>query len=197
MKLFRLVPVLFVLVLVACSEDDGLLRQIPQDGVILSFGDSLTAGTGAGDGQDYPSQLAALSGMQVVNAGVPGETSGEGLVRLPAILEQYRPSLVILCHGGNDILRNMNRAQTAANITDMIGLSQTGGAKVLLVGVPRKGLFLSTADFYSGIADKTGTLLEDSVISEVLRDRDLKSDSVHPNAAGYRIVAERIFKMLR
>lgn len=182
-------------VLTACSRTPQL-RPLPADAVILSFGDSLTAGTGAASGEEYPARLEALIGRQVVNAGVPGEVSAAGLKRLPALLQRHRPALVILCHGGNDILRRQKSELTRENIQRMIELARASGAEIVLIGVPQFGIFLSPAPFYEELAERNGIPIEASALSDILKNPSLKSDQIHPNAAGYRQLAEKLAGLL-
>src|SRR5690606_9459603 len=184
-----------LLALVACSGPPQL-PALAEDAVILAFGDSLTRGTGAGAGEDYPSVLAALSGRRVINAGVPGEVSRDGLRRLPALLEKHEPALLLLCHGGNDLLQRLDPEETAANLERMVRMAGERGIAVLLVGVPEPGLLLSDADYYEAVAEATGAVYAGDVIARVLGDASLKSDPVHPNGAGYRQVAEALHDVL-
>ena len=163
---------------------------------MLAFGDSLTFGTGAGVEDSYPAVLAAITGRNVIRAGVPGEVSAEGLKRLPALLEQHRPQLVIICHGGNDILRKLDLRKLSANLRDMIETARSHGAEVLLIGVPEPGLLLSPADHYREVAEELEVPLEAEALAEILGHRSLKSDTIHPNAAGYRKLAQAIADLL-
>jgi acyl-CoA thioesterase-1 len=183
------------LALAACDRTPQL-QPLPADAVILGFGDSLTYGTGAARGEDYPSNLRRLTGLQVINAGIPGEVSSAGLKRLPSLLQQHRPALVIICHGGNDILRRQNLQRTRENIQRMIDLVSASGAKVVLVGVPQFGIFLSPAPFYAELAEQNGVPIEVSALSDILKNPALKSDQIHPNAAGYRQLAEKLAGLL-
>lgn len=180
----------------ACGNTPQI-SPLPADAVILAFGDSLTFGTGAPPGEAYPDILAGLLGRAVINAGVPGEISATGLERLPLLLEQYRPELVILCHGGNDFLRRLDRSQTAANLAAMVERIKATGADVLLIGVPEFGLLLSPPAFYEEIAQRFAIPYEEAIVGDLLRDRAYKSDTIHPNAAGYRRMAEAIDKLVR
>ncbi len=192
----RLAPVLLLVLLTACGEDARLPPLAP-DAVILAFGDSLTRGTGAGEGEDYPAVLAGLTGRRVVNAGVPGEESGDALARLPGVLEEVQPGLVILGHGGNDLLRRRAPETISGNLREMAGLVRSQGAAVLLLGVPNPGIFLRPHPLYDALADEMGMPLEAEVLSEVLADPELKSDQIHPNGTGYRAIAEAIDGLLR
>lgn len=181
--------------LAACSQKAQLQRLGP-DATVLAFGDSLTYGTGAAPGQSYPAQLARLTGLKVINAGVPGEVTGQGLARLPGVLEQTRPQLMILIEGGNDFLRHQDEQQTQANLEQMIKLARKRGVQIVMLGVPRPRVFLSSAPLYEHIADATGTVLDDDTLPDILGDAKLKSDPVHPNAAGYLRLAEAVRTLL-
>jgi lysophospholipase L1-like esterase len=173
------------------------LDRLGADAVVLAFGDSLTFGTGASTAQSYPAQLERLIGRKVVAAGVPGEVSAAGLARLPGVLDQVQPRLLILCHGGNDFLRRNGDAQAAENIRAMIRLARQRGVAVLLVGVPKPGLFPSAPGFYEDIAKEFSLPYEETILKKVLSDNALKSDLIHPNAAGYARIAEAIAALLK
>ncbi|MEX2515296.1 MAG: arylesterase [Gammaproteobacteria bacterium] len=170
---------------------------LPTDAVILAFGDSLTYGTGARRDSSYPAELQRLSQRQVINAGISGELSADGLARLPDLLNKHQPDLMILCHAGNDILRKKDEQQTATNLRRMIALAKERNVQVVMLGVPAFGLRMQTADFYDDIAADAGILYLPDLVSEVLAERRYKSDSVHPNAAGYKVMAEAIHAALR
>jgi len=191
-----LITLLIALLLAACSPSPKL-SPLPPDGVILAFGDSLTHGTGASANQSYPAVLAKLSGHEVVNAGIPGEISSTGLKRLPEELDDVQPSLLILCHGGNDMLQKLNLSQTEENLRSMIREAQDRGIPVVLIGVPKPGLLLGTAGFYDKVAREMNVPIEDEALADILRKGNLKSDYVHPNAAGYRMLAEAVLALLQ
>ncbi len=189
-KFFLLLFFCLLPLLQACKENR--LQPLGANAVVLAFGDSLTWGTGAKRGEDYPAVLESLLNRQVVNAGRPGETSAEGLERLPRILEEHRPGLVILTHGGNDFLRRLDPSGTRENIAAMVHLVRETGSEVLLVGVPRPGLFLKADPLYEEIASRFDAPCEEDLLGEILSDRSLKSDAIHPNAEGYARMARQI-----
>ena len=184
------------LALGGCADEQSRFAPIDKNSVIVAFGDSLTQGTGAKSTESYPAILAELSGHKVVNAGVAGEVSKKGLARLPEILSNHNPTLVILCHGGNDLLRKLGVEQLKENLVEMIRQIQERGAQVLLVGVPKPSLLLGPASVYQELENEHALVSELDIISTVLAKAGLKSDPVHPNAAGYRKIAEAIHKRL-
>lgn len=188
-----------VLLLWGCGEDPGAqLSPLSEDAVILAFGDSLTEGRGASrDSQSYPAVLEELIGRSVVNRGISGELSREGALRLPGVLDEVAPDLLLLAHGGNDLLKKHDQLETVSNLRKMIEAARARDVPVVLIGVPKPGILLSSAEFYGEIAEEYGLPYEGEVLAEVIGDRDLKADSVHPNAAGYRVVAEAVRDLLQ
>ncbi len=193
---FGLLTIMAMAVLIACSSGAKSPR-LAKDAVILAFGDSLTFGTGATLTESYPAILESLVGRRVVNSGVPGEVTGEGLSRLPGVLEREKPALLILCHGGNDLLRRLDQKQTANNLRAMIRLARARGIAVVIIAVPTPGIALSPPPFYRETAAEMKIPLEENALTMVLSDGALKSDYIHPNAAGYRRLAESIAALLK
>lgn len=192
----RVVLLAAALLVAGCSKP-AKLPPLGPDAVVLAFGDSLTYGTGAAEENSYPAQLERLIGRRVVRAGVPGEVTAAALERLPGVLDEYGPGLLLLCIGGNDFLRRLGKAQASANVREMVKLARGRGVEVVLVGTPEPGLSVSPPDFYAEIAKEFRIPYEGSVIGEVLRNADLKSDPIHPNERGYRLIAERLAGLLK
>jgi acyl-CoA thioesterase-1 len=189
---------LLAILLTACSDSKPRLPLLSSDAVILAFGDSLTFGTGADKGQSYPAVLAQLTGRTVINAGIPGEVTAGGMRRLPALLDRYKPGLLILCHGGNDLLRKINSGIIRANIETMISGASQRNIPTLLIGVPQPALmFLEAAAIYNNIAEEHDLIYEGKILPEVEADNRLKSDRIHPNAEGYKRMADAINQLLR
>ncbi len=182
--------------LAGCSKSPAL-SPLPSDAVVLAFGDSLTFGTGASSAESYPAQLERLIARRVVRAGVPGEVTAMALQRLPAAIAEHAPRLLLLCIGGNDFLRSMSKTAAARNVREMVRIARDRGIDVVLIGTPEKGIMLSPPEFYAEIADTYAIPYEGKIIGQVLRDSSLKSDAIHPNAQGYRMIAERIAELLR
>jgi lysophospholipase L1-like esterase len=185
-----------VFALAGCGERPRL-EPLAHDAVVLAFGDSLTHGTGAAEEESYPAQLEKLIGRRVVRAGVPGEVTAQALERLPAALDEHAPRLLLLCSGGNDFLRRLGNPQAEKNVREMVKLALGRGVGVLLIGTPEPGLTVSPPAFYAGIAEDYRLPYEGGIIGEVLKDRSLKADPIHPNARGYRLIAERLAAMLK
>jgi acyl-CoA thioesterase I len=182
--------------LTGCTEATKI-PPLPSDGVLLAFGDSLTFGTGAAEGESYPAVLERLTGHRVANYGIPGEISADGLARLPGVLEKERPALLILCHGANDLLRRMDQGQAAENLRRMVRLARERGISVVLIAVPSPDLSLTPPKFYSEVAAEFDVPIEKKELERILRKGALKSDYIHPNGAGYRQLAEALDSLLR
>lgn len=196
MTYIRLALVLGLFSLCSCQKVPQL-APLPSDAVVLAFGDSITFGTGAAPAESYPSVLEGLIGRRVVNAGVPGELTAEGRERLASVLDEHRPALMLLCLGGNDFLRNQEEVRTAENLRAMVSLARQRGVAVLLIAVPRLGYGLNVPKLYGEIAGEFAMPLEGKALQKVLSTRSLKSDPIHPNGAGYRILGEAVAQTLR
>lgn len=173
------------------------LAAVPPDAVVLAFGDSLTAGTGAAPETSYPAVLSRLIGRAVVNAGIPGEVTSTGLARLAETLDREKPALVLLCLGGNDFLRRMDDANAEKNLRAMVAMIRGRGIGVVLIGVPRLGFGLEVPKWYRAVAKDASIPYEGEILKRVLSDSSLKSDPIHPNAAGYHQVAESLSVLLK
>ena len=187
----------FILLLIWGCGERPRLERLPADAVVLAFGDSLTFGTGAAEEESYPAQLEKLIGRRVVRAGVPGEVSAQALARLPGALDEHAPRLLLLCIGGNDFLRRLGNEQAERNVREMVRLARGRGVAVLIIGTPEPGFSVSPPPFYAAVAKEFRLPYEAGVIGEVLKDRALKSDPIHPNARGYRVIAERLAETLK
>ncbi|MBX2836347.1 MAG: arylesterase, partial [Gammaproteobacteria bacterium] len=161
---FFLFTCLLVVNVLGCSAKEET-QKLPTDATILAFGDSLTRGKGVSESFSYPSVLAQISGLEVVNAGVSGELSAAGLRRLPQVLESSNPDLVLLLHGGNDILRNQSKVNLQSNLLSMISLIEKSGAELLMLCLPEKSLFSSCSSVYTDLAEDHGVVLEKGIIA--------------------------------
>lgn len=186
------------LVLAGCGRQRPRSRPVPAGATVLALGDSLTFGTGATADTSYPAELARLTGWQVINAGVPGDSSAQAAQRLPGLLAEHAPRLVLVSIGGNDFLRQLPPADTRAQIEGIVRASLASGAQVLLVAVPRPSAgaawlgSLTDHPMYAGLAEALGVPLQRQGWSEVLSDETLRSDRVHANSAGYAEMARQV-----
>ncbi len=187
--------VLCALLLCSCQKTPKI-APLGSEAVILAFGDSLTYGTGAGREESYPAILASLTGRKVINAGVPGEVSAEGRARLATLLDETQPSLLLLCLGGNDFLRRLDPAQIKVNLRAMVQSAKEREISVVLIAVPTLGFGLQVPSLYAEVASEAGIPLEGEILAEILSDSALKSDPIHPNAAGYKELAIALEKLL-
>ena len=188
---------LLIAALVSCGERVPRVPAVGPNEVIVAFGDSLTYGTGAAESESYPVVLAQLIGRTVVRAGMPGEVTTQGLARLPQVIEEHRPALMIVCLGGNDMLRKVDEMQIRSNLRQIIRTIKGRGISVVLVGVPRPALLTSAAAFYGELAQEFNIPYEGKVLNDVMHQLELKADLIHPNAKGYRKMAEAIAALLK
>lgn len=168
----------------------------PHPGPIIAFGDSLVFGTGASEGRDFVSQLAQLLREPVENFGVPGDTTAEALERISEATDRH-PSIVLVLLGGNDYLQRVPQEQTFQNLAAIVDAFQKDGAVVVLLGV-RGGILVDNfrAKFKALAQEKRAVYVSD-VLRDLLGNRQYMSDQIHPNDAGYAIIAERVFNALR
>ena len=173
------------------------LPKLNPNSTVLAFGDSLTFGQGASLEESYPGQLAAITKLNVINAGQNGRTSAEGLALLPDLLEKTQPDLVLLCLGGNDFLQQIPIGKTTANLRKMLIILQEKRIPVVLIAVPEFNLFSQPSPIYSQLAQEYKIPLELETLSDLEHQPSKKSDQIHFNAAGYRVVAESVANLLK
>jgi len=187
----------------ACGRRKPPATALPAGATVLALGDSLTYGTGATPDTSYPAVLTGLSGWQVVNAGVPGDTSAQAMERLPALLKAHQPALVLVSIGGNDLLRRLPEADTRANLRRICELALTAGAQVMVIAVPRPSIAaaftgsLSDHPMYAEVAEAMRLSLHSGGWSAVLGDESLRADQIHANALGYAQMARGVHEAAR
>src|SRR5574340_584146 len=196
-----LILVAAVVVLAACDKTKE--EAIPSGSRMLALGDSMTAGAGVDPEKAWPALLAGRTGWEVINGGVNGDTSSAALKRLPALLEQHHPALVLVTLGGNDMLRHIPREETVANLEKILALIKVHGARPVLLATPQPSITgavfrnLSAPDLYRQVAEAQQVPLIEDAIADVLSDPELKGDPLHPSAAGHALLSESIFEELR
>ena len=174
---------------------------------IVVVGDSLSSGFGLATEQSWVAMLKERVvgegyGYEVVNASIAGDTSAGGLARLPRLLEKHSPAVVVIELGGNDGLRGQPIDALRDNLAKMIEQSQRSGARVALAAVqipPNYGPTYTRAlsAVYPELAQRFNVTLVDLSLADVALKPDLmQSDSIHPNAAGQKIVFANIWRVL-
>jgi acyl-CoA thioesterase-1 len=166
---------------------------------IICYGDSITYGPRAVEGGDYPSYLALMVDREVINAGGSGDTTEDGLDRLETDVLEEDPYLVIIEFGANDYFKGIPKEETLDNLEEMILLVQEKGAMTALCDVSG-GDILGVYDIYhkdlKRLAARTGSIFIPYLMKDIIQDASLKSDQMHPNAKGYEIVAERVYRAI-
>ncbi len=193
----KILLILVYILITACDRPTPVFEKLSPEAVILAFGDSITYGKGATEDASYPSILSKFSFHKVVNAGVSGEVTQTGVSRLPSLLDKHQPELLVLIHGGNDMIRKIPAQQIANNLKQMINEAKQRNIKVVMLGVPKPRLFLlDSAEIYLQVAEELNIPIDLETLPKILSDDAFKSDAIHPNQKGYRILAESIFNLL-
>ena len=142
--------------------------------------------------------MSHLTGYKIINEGVLGDTSVDGVKRLAPLLEDVNIKLMILCFGGNDILQGLSKENLKNNLKTMIHMAKEKNIEVLLISVPNLRLFgLSALELYEEVAEEENVPLLSGMLANILSQPSLKSDQIHPNALGYKIMAEKIYEKLQ
>ncbi len=199
-KLHRTFLILLLSFSLFGCKDAPKYQPLPAGTAVLAFGDSVTHGTGAGPGQDYPAHLAQRSGWKITNAGIPGDTAAGATERIDRLLKTANPAMVIVELGGNDFLRRRAASEVKEDLRGILRTVKDSGAVPVLVAVPQLAIVLvgglSDAEIYAELAGEENVLLVEDIFSEVLSDAALRADRIHPNAEGYRRLADGIAKAL-
>jgi len=189
---------IIVLLFISFKKENEQVIKLNADDTILAFGDSITYGFGADSHESYPYILSQLTNKNIINAGMNGDTSAEGLQRLPALLKDGSIKLVLLCFGGNDIIQKQPLSELKSNLKKMMHMAKAKDINVVLISVPNVSLFgLDPQDLYDEIADEEDIELIEGLLSHVLGRSSLKSDYIHPNSKGYRYIADEIYEHLK
>ena len=179
-------------------QEEPKVIKLSHTDKILAFGDSITYGYGESENESYPYLLSQKIHSKVINAGVNGDTSQEGLERLPTLLEDSSIKLILLCFGGNDIIQKIPLVELKNNLKKMIQIAKAKNIDVILISVPKvSALGLSSMNLYSTVADEENVEIMDDVLVHVLSRSSLKNDYIHPNAKGYKYMADEIHEHLK
>ena len=201
-KFYAILLAALVALSIAACGGKGKERPLPTGSVVVALGGSITQGVGASEQSAWSALLARSSGWQVINAGVSGDTSAQALAHLPALLQEYKPALVIVSIGGNDFLRAQSSSVTRANIAAVLRTAKESDSRTVLIGVPKLTLgaalgMFSDHELYEELAKEHGVPLLSDAWGDVMKHSRLMSDQIHPNAAGYAEFAARLEKFLR
>jgi lysophospholipase L1-like esterase len=163
---------------------------------IIAFGDSLVEGVGATMGNDFVSLLSQKIGEPIINMGISGNTSADGIARAEGVIAQ-NPKVVLVLFGGNDFLRKVPIEETFKNIDAIVVELQRSGAVVVLLGVRGGVLSDQYDDYFEDIAANRGALYVPNVLAGLISHPQFMYDGIHPNDAGYAKIAEKIYPVLR
>jgi acyl-CoA thioesterase-1 len=197
---------LLTLAAAAFAEDSPSAGSSPLPKILI-FGDSLSAAYGIGEDEGWVTLLAERlaqedSELEVVNGSVSGETTTGGRARLPSLLERYNPAFVLIELGGNDGLRGLPLSLMRENLTDMIQLSQTSGATVLIAGMqipPNYGPRYTEPFFaqYAELAAEFDLYLIPFLIDGIPQQPGLmQADGIHPKAEAQLMILDNFWPVL-
>jgi len=195
---YLLSAVAIILILFSLNSKEMPMQTLDQNDSILAFGDSLTYGYNAKANESYPAVLSRLLGYTVINEGVLGDTSHEGLRRIAPLLEERNIKLMILLLGGNDIMQGLSMEDLKSNLKTMIQMAKKKQINVLLISMPKLSIFgLSPLELYEEVTEEEDVPLLSGMMSNILKQPSLKSDQIHPNAKGYTMMAKMIYEKLK
>jgi acyl-CoA thioesterase I len=164
---------------------------------IICFGDSLTFGTGATEGMDYPSQLSKMISKPVLNKGIPGDTTARALERMQKDVLDQSPRIVLITLGGNDLKNGIPKDLAFQNMKRIIESIQAKGALVIIGGIDLPFWGRGYGEGYEQFCKETGAILIPNIFDGIMGNPELMSDSIHPNDAGYTLMAEKFCKVLK
>ena len=164
---------------------------------IICFGDSLTYGTGATKGMDYPSQLSKMISKPVLNKGVPGDTTARALARLEQDVLSQSPRIVLITLGGNDLRNSVPKGIAFQNLKRIIESIQARRALVVIGGIDLPVWGRGFGEGYEQLCKETGAILISNIFDGIMGNTQLMSDSIHPNDAGYTKVARQFYEALK
>ena len=195
---------LIIIIVVTCSyfyfkngvNDWEIINTKPTGQTIVAFGDSLTAGYGVGKNDNYPSQLSLLINQPIINMGISGETTAQALARIDNVIAKD-PKVVLITLGGNDLKKKLPASEAFSNLKQIVNILHQNGALVVIGGINIPYYSNDYADDYVIFAKENGCLLVPNIIGGLFGHSDLMVDTVHPNAKGYKIVAESFYETIK
>lgn len=165
-------------------------------GPIVFFGDSITAGVGANPGEDFPTLIGNELGVEIINAGVSGDTTGDALSRIDQDVIAKKPSVVVVELGGNDFLQKVDFEVTWGNFEKIMQRLSETGAKTVIVSVRTSPFSDKYIDLQQDLAKRHDVVYVDNILKNIISDKSLMADEIQPNAAGYQKIAKRLSEAL-
>jgi lysophospholipase L1-like esterase len=193
--LYPIYAILLTYILLAACR--GPQPVTPKGGNIICFGDSLTFGTGAPRNKSYPAQLAEMIGQPVINSGVPGDTTGRALQRLARDVLSESPRIVLITLGGNDLRKGVDKKTAFKNLKEIVEAIQAKEALVVIGGLKLMFWDRGYEEEYEKLAEETGVLLVPDILGGLMGNEKLMHDTIHPNATGYKILAQKFYKSIK
>lgn len=191
------VAIISIFVLFYCMNNKTTIRNSNnQNTVIVAFGDSLTYGHGVEQPYSYPSLLSRATGKRVINLGVNGETSEQGLNRIEEVL-QYKPKLVIVEFGANDFFRHIDFERTKRNISLITDKIQSSGSMAAIASFGGNPLTGNYTEAFKKIAKEKNAIFIPDIMDGIFGKKELLSDNFHPNQKGYKIIQEKVLKHIK
>jgi acyl-CoA thioesterase-1 len=197
MQKIKLGPLVIIPLIILCGCVKSEIRNRDAQGAnIICFGDSITFGYGANPEEDYPTALAKLVSLPVINAGVDGDTTFEALKRLESDVLDKDPKLVIVEFCGNDFLKKIPKEDTIKNLVVIIERIQAKGAMVALADISAGAFFREYRAAFKKLAAEKKAIFIPALLNKIITNPAMKSDFFHPNARGYQIIARRIYQAI-
>ncbi len=179
------------------SSSPPVTNSNPTGETIICFGDSLTYGIGAEKGMDYPSQLSRMISREIINAGIPGDTTRDALNRLEEDVLSNDPRIVLITLGGNDLKNRVPRETAFQNLKIIIEEIQSPGALVVIGGIDVPLWGRGFGKEYERLAKETGAVFIPNIFKGIMGHRNLMNDPIHPNGAGYTKMAELFYDAIK
>lgn len=184
-----------IICLAACTQKE--IKNIDSAGKnIICFGDSITFGYGAEEGQDFPRLLSRMTEIPVINSGLDGDDTISALKRLENDVLDREPLLVVIEFGGNDFLRKVTLEDTLKNIEEMIKAIHTAGAMVAVADISMGIIMNNYSSGFRKLSKKHQVIYIPNLLKGIITDASLRSDFIHPNASGYKVIAHRIYRAI-
>ncbi len=164
--------------------------------LVVFFGNSITAGQGAGVGEDFPSIIGKTLNVKIINAGVSGNTTKDALLRIDKDVISKNPSIVVVELGGNDLLLNEKRDVTKKNFDLILSKIKPTGAKIVILGIKFFVFNQKYETDLQSLAKKYNAIYVPSILEGIITDKSLKFDDIHPNAKGYQKIADKLVPII-